>query len=152
VLSQVSLNPSYAPGMHPVLDGYIAAASLVASLRDPARIGEVMEAAATVGVTRIYSATRTSQGPTMKKRVREMALRAAREKAEQIAAALGVKLGPPQSVRESQYESWTGLRGWGSGMENNVASTVQPSDQPERAAAPDAVQLHLGLQVSFAIL
>ncbi len=129
----------------------VHAGSLV--LSDPAEAaGDFLSRAAAAGVTHIYSASRTSQGPSMKKRVREMALRAARDKAQQIAQSLGVKLGPVQSVRESQYESWAGYRGWSSGMDNNVASTIQPTDQPERAGAPDAIQLHLGLQVSFSIL
>jgi uncharacterized protein YggE len=147
VLSQVSLNPSY---VHTQIDGYVASVSLVATLRDSSRIGEVMEAAATAGVTRISSATRTSQQVEMKRRVRDLALRAARDKAEQIARTLGVKLGAVQAVRETQGESWAGGRWWYGGMENNIVSQQRPS-QPERVVAPDWIQLHLGLQVTYAI-
>jgi uncharacterized protein YggE len=147
VLSQVSLNPSY---NHQAIDGYVAGVTLVATLHDSSRIGEVMEVAAGAGVTRISSATRTTQQVAMKKKVRELALRAAREKAEQIARTLGVRLGAVQAVRETQHESWSGSRWWSSGMENNVVSQ-QPPSVAESLVAPDWIQLHLGLSVTFAI-
>jgi uncharacterized protein YggE len=154
VISQLSLHPSYVrlAGGREKIDGYVASASLVATLRDPTRIGDVMEIAAGLGVTRIYSIARTSKGPEMKKRVREMALRAAREKAEQIARELGVEVGLVQSVRELQ-QGFAG-RGWYGGLvnaENRVAAAPGSSDQPEKAVAPDAIQLHLDVGVTFAI-
>ncbi len=153
VLSHVGLQQSFAPGPIRTPDGYLASVTLIATLRDPARIGLVMEAAAAAQVTRISSTMRTSKGPEMKKRVREMALHAAREKAAQIARNLGVKLGPVQQVRESQWESWYGGR-WTLTNENAYASGPRGGgggEQPERAPSPDAIPLILGLNVTFAI-
>jgi len=153
VLSQVGLSPSYSHsyGRTPTLDGYLASVSLVATLRDSAQIGALMEVAARLGVTRISSSSRTSKGPEMKKRVREMALRAAREKAEQIARGLGLKLGAVQTVRESQHESWMG-NGYGvANNDNRIASAAPSGDPTAQAVAPDAIRMHLGLTVAFAI-
>lgn len=61
-----------------------------------------MEAGAEAGAIAMTSQFRRSDLPEMKKKVRDMALAAAQDKANQTAHALGIKIGRITSVAESQ--------------------------------------------------
>ena len=105
-----------------------------------------------VGAARMRTHFRSSRMQEMKRRVREMALKAAHAKAVQIAKATGVHVGQLRTVRETTGGSWLGSRwGWG-GVDNvvvNSASSVHaPGGGPAR---PDAIRLRLSVAVRYAI-
>ena len=106
-LSNLSLDPIYVP---PTPGGweslrvrtYRSTITITATTKDFAKIGDMMDAAATAGATSMSTAFRRSDLPELKKKVRDMALTAAKAKAEQTAATLGIKLGRITAVAENQ--------------------------------------------------
>jgi len=64
-------------------------------------IADIMETGANAGATSLSSQFRRSDMPELKKKVRDMALAAARAKAEQTVKALGIELGRVVSVNEA---------------------------------------------------
>ena len=72
------------------------------------KIGDIMDAGATAGVTAMSTAFRRSDLAQLKKKVRDMALAAAKDKAKQTADALGIKLGRVTTVGEAANGSMWG--------------------------------------------
>jgi uncharacterized protein YggE len=111
-LSELRLSPVYADSSNrdstPKITAYRAAVTLTATTRKIDQIGALMETAATAGVTSMSSELRRSDMPELKKKVRDMALRAAREKAEQSARTLEIKLGRIFTVTEATMDpTWS---------------------------------------------
>lgn len=100
-LSTLSLEPVYAPtAPYNVVIGYRAAIVVTATTRDFGKIATLMEAGAEAGATAMTSQFRRSDLPELKKKVRDMALAAAQDKAKQTAHALGIQIGPVINVSE----------------------------------------------------
>lgn len=105
-VSNLQLDPIYEPSKHGwtqliKVATYRAQITVTATTRDFAKLGDMMDAAASAGATSMSSAFRRSDLPEQKKKVRDMALAAAKAKAEQTAATLGIKLGRITSVAEN---------------------------------------------------
>ena len=99
-LSYLTLEPVYDEGwLH--IRTYRAQIKVTATTKNFGKIASIMEAGATAGATQMSSAFRRSDLPELKKKVREMALVAAKEKAQQTAGTLGIKLGRITSVAEN---------------------------------------------------
>jgi uncharacterized protein YggE len=84
------------------LTHYHAELVITATTRDFTKVADIMEAGARAGAIAITSQLRRSDMPALKKQVRDMALAAAKDKAEQTAHALGFKVGRVTSVVENQ--------------------------------------------------
>ena len=99
---QVSLNPVYDfSGNTQRLTGYQASQSLDIRLRDLAKLGPVIDAAVGAGATTVSSVTLSVADPAAATdQARDQAVDDARRRAERIAAAAGVTLGPPASIVE----------------------------------------------------
>ena len=97
-----ALGPVYEPNLYPLkIHTYRAQITVTATTRDFAKIGPLMELGAESGVTEMASNFRRSDIPELKKKVRDMALAAAKEKAQQTASALGIEVGRVVAVSES---------------------------------------------------
>jgi uncharacterized protein len=128
-----------------VLYGYRAEIQIVATLHDFGRIGELAQHAASAGADSMSTRFRSTELTKYKARVREMALKAAREKAEHTASALGITLGPVISVREiSTSNSW---QTYGQ-VANSVAFEDGTQDAPLQAETQD---LSLTIEVSYSL-
>jgi uncharacterized protein len=97
--------------------------TVTATTKDFGKIGDIMDAGASAGATSMSTAFRRSDLAELKKQVREMALTAAKAKAEQTAAALGIKLGRVTSVGENQ-----GGVMWHHGYFPQVANVMESRD------------------------
>lgn len=75
---------------------------VTATTHDFSKIADLMEAGAGAGATEMSSELRRSDMPALKKQVRDLALAAAKDKAEQTAHALGFKVGRVLTVGENQ--------------------------------------------------
>jgi uncharacterized protein YggE len=84
------------------VDHYQAELTITATTRDFGKIGDILDAAANAGATTMNTEFRRSDLPELKKKVRDMALTAAKDKAKQTAGTLGIKLGRIVSVAENQ--------------------------------------------------
>ena len=137
-LSLVTLEPIYEPnatGWAQIkVHTYRAQITVTATTRDFGKISTLMEAGADAGATTMSSQFRRSDLPELKKKVRDMALAAAKDKAKQTAGALDVKLGRIISVAENPNGSmWTNSyfpqaanaeRSFGNGVA--LGGTLQP--------------------------
>jgi len=104
-LSYLSLEPVYAETEHGFsssrIVGYRAAVTVTVTTKSFDKIAEIMETGANAGATSMSSQFRRSDLPELKKKVREMALAAAKDKAAQTAKTLGIELGRIVSVNEN---------------------------------------------------
>jgi uncharacterized protein len=142
-VSQASLWPTYD---HTKVDGFQAQISITALVRASDQLAQVMDAAVDAGVTQFHTRFESSTITEKKKRVRQMALEAAQEKAQQIAQATGVALGSLQVVTE--LSGSTSYWPYG-GAEANVVN-VSASERGE-AGRPGSIPLSLTLRVAYAI-
>jgi uncharacterized protein YggE len=104
-LSYLTLEPFYDPPASqfaaPHLHGYRGSLTVTATTKAFSKIGAMMDAGADAGATSLTTQFRRSDLSDLKKKVREMALTAAREKAKQTATALDFQLGRITTVSES---------------------------------------------------
>ena len=98
-LSSVMLNPNYR-GLAAVVVGYRAQVTLTLTTKRFENIAPMMEAGARAGALTMSTQFRRSDISELKKKVREMALKAAKEKAQLTASALDISLGRVTSVGE----------------------------------------------------
>jgi hypothetical protein len=112
-LSYLTLNPIYDPNpsgwAQLSIHTYRAEITVTATTHKFDQIGAIMEAGAEAGSSSMSSQFRRSDLAELKKQVREMALTAAKAKAQQTATALGIKLGRIVSVGENVNGSMWGV-------------------------------------------
>jgi uncharacterized protein YggE len=105
-LSNLQLDPIYEPNREGwatlKVRTYRAQITVTATTKDFSKIAEIMDVAANAGATQVSNQFRSSDLPALKKKVRDMALAAAKDKAKQTADALGIKLGRVVTVAENQ--------------------------------------------------
>ena len=105
-LSNLELDPIYEPNEEGwatlEVRTYRAQMTVTATTKDFSKIADMMDAAASSGAKSISNQFRRSDLPELKKKVRDMALTAAKDKAKQTADALGIKLGRITAVAENQ--------------------------------------------------
>jgi len=102
--SQLSLQPkyNYQNRQSPKIDGYEARNTVSAKTYDLDNVGAMLDALVKAGVNNINGVQFSiKDSKAAKDKAREDAIREAREKAESMAAAAGVKLGKLKSLSES---------------------------------------------------
>ncbi|HTL35671.1 MAG TPA: SIMPL domain-containing protein [Kofleriaceae bacterium] len=102
---------------------YRAQLTVTATTRDFGKIADMLDASANAGATAMSTEFRRSDLAEQKKKVRALALAAAKDKAAQTAAALGIKLGRITSVAENQ-----GGYLWNATYFPQVANAVETRD------------------------
>jgi uncharacterized protein len=120
-LSYLLLDPVYAQTTLGIptqrITGYRAEVTVTATTKRFELVGPIMEAGANAGASSMSSQFRRGDLPELKKQVREMALKAAKEKAVQTAKALGIELGRIVTVAETPNGTM-----WGSAYFPQVAN------------------------------
>lgn len=145
--SQLSVSPVYGDYPRHRIEGYVAELTFVASLRDFDRIADVLEAASSFEVSNLYTRFRSTEMAAKKKELRDMALRAARDKARQSTAVLEVVLGQVVSIEEvsrSDRASW-GTTG------NMMVNEFSSASFESQSVVPGAIRLDLTVEVQFAL-
>jgi uncharacterized protein len=144
-LSYLTLEPVYDEGwLH--IRTYRAQITVTATTKDFAKIATIMEAGATAGATQMSSAFRRSDLPELKKKVREMALTAAKDKAQQTAGVLGIKLG-----RISSVAAHMGGQMWSNAyfpQVSNMAATQAGSGTLGGALQPLTLDVTIGYELA----
>ncbi|MEL6344403.1 MAG: SIMPL domain-containing protein [Myxococcota bacterium] len=124
---------------------HTASLTVVVSLTVFERMGEVLAVGTAHGVTSAHSRYRSTQIPEKKKILREMALSAAANKAQQSATMMGVRLGPVTAIEELSRRT-----GWGSMALSNMEVAVnEPTG--EGVLMPGAMNLSLSVEVRYAL-
>jgi uncharacterized protein len=111
--------------------GYYVQNSLVVTLNDVSKVEELVTRVLQAGVTRLHEIDfQTTEFKTYREQARELALKAAREKAEKMAAVLGESIGHPLQISEgyggSAWGSWSG----GGGRRFNVMQNNAYAERP----------------------
>jgi uncharacterized protein YggE len=143
-LGHLQVGPNYRP--HPdshLIDGYDASITLVASTENFELVPALMEAAAAHEASRMSTNFRSTRMAEMKKRARDLALEAAREKANQVAEHMGVQLGELLAVEERSSEG-----SWGGFSNENMFVPAAGSEAP---LAPGALPLKLTVVVRYGL-
>lgn len=139
------------------LKGYVVRNTLAATITDPARVEGVITRVLQAGVNYIHGVDfQTTELKKHREEARQLALKAAREKAEKMAAALGRSVGNPIQISEGHMGSWlwSGWSGWGSsrghGMSQNVVQSA-PSGSGEASGtiALGKIEIRAGVNVVF---
>jgi uncharacterized protein YggE len=114
--------------------GYFARNTLVVTLTDTAKVEELVTKVLQAGVNYIHGIDfQTTEFKKYREQARELALKAAKEKADKMAAVLGQSVGAPIQINEdysgSPWWYWSSWSGWGygrnQGMSQNVIQNVQ---------------------------
>jgi uncharacterized protein len=146
-LSQMTLQPLffYPENAPPRIRGYQATLQVTASTRKFDLIGDIMEAGATAGVSTMATSFRSSDLPELKKKVRDMAIAAARDKAEQMAKGFGLKVARINLVNEA-----TAGNGWYFDPTYvNVSAAESASVRERISLSPELQPLILTVNVGY---
>ncbi len=147
--SHLNLTPRY-ERYNSAIVGYNGRITFVIKIQDPGELTRYVEAAAAAGASHLHTRFRHSRMQEMKRRVRTMALQAAKAKAEQIASVTGVQVGQVRSVGEGSHSNWMGSR-WMGNTANYVANDRSTVSGSSAVTRPDAIPLFLSVNVSYAI-
>ena len=122
----LSIEPRYKSGYSKKdFIGYFVRNTISATLTQPDKLETLITGVLTAGVTHIHGITfATTQLKKHREQARKLALEAAREKGEKMAAVFGKKIGDPIQISEHRqyshyYGSWWGY-GRGQAMSQNV--------------------------------
>jgi uncharacterized protein YggE len=114
--------------------GYFVRNTVVVTLTDVSKVEELVTQVLQAGVNYLHSIDfQTTALTQYREQARELALKAAREKADKMAAVLGQSVGAPIQISEnysgSPWGYWSSWSGWGygrnQGMSQNVVQNVQ---------------------------
>jgi uncharacterized protein len=130
-----------------VFDGYTVRNMFAVTLTDPAKVEALISRALDSGVNYLLNVDfQTSELKKHREQARELAVMAAREKAEKMAATLGATVGGPIQINEDQryflpsyYSSWSAA-GWGNAR-GDQSGPSQNTAQMGGGDATDAIAL-----------
>ena len=128
----ISIEPRYRDQWeHQTFIGYFVRKSIVIILEDTSKFEEVLSNALDAGANYVHGVQfRTTELREYRDQARALAIKAAEEKANDLAKELGQSVGKPYTIREEQagwwswYNNWWGSRWAGSRMSQNVIQNV----------------------------
>jgi uncharacterized protein len=142
--------------------GYVARNLFIVTLSDATKVEPLISKMLEIGVNHINGVEfQTTQFKQHRESARELALTAAREKAEKMAATLGCSIGKPVAINEMPggagggswyYSSWSS---WGygrssSGMSQNVIQDTRgPGGGDSESMALGKISIRAGVSVVF---
>lgn len=159
----INVEPDYGAGEQLIEPRfYVARKSIQIKLTTMTNLETVLTGLLNHGVNRIHNVDfRTTQLRKYRDQAREMATRAAREKADALAKELGVKCGKPCSVNANEGGGWWNWQqyGWGNrGYNNNYnfQNAVQNVSGPPESAGETTlsigqISVSASVNVSFLI-
>jgi uncharacterized protein len=160
---QISITPEYDRPAHqqPKLLDYVVRKEIVLTLHDTAQFEAVLEDAVESGANYVHGVQfKTTELRKHRDQARLLAVKAAKEKAEAMAAELGQKLGKPEQVQVSEYgsRSWSpysypwwgaGYYGYQQGMAQNVISNAGGGSEAEGSVAVGQIEVKASVSVTF---
>jgi uncharacterized protein YggE len=133
--THLSIEPRFEHGSYDKDDfvGYFVRSTLMVTLNDTGQIEGLLAEALQAGVTHIHGIQyETTELIMHREQARELALKAAREKAEKMAAVLGQTVGIPSHISEGYNGSVCNSGWWGGSrhfaMSQNVVQNVASGD------------------------
>lgn len=138
-LAELNIQPTYDD--HGRISGYESSIAVVATTHDFDRVGDLMEAAADAGASQMSSSFHADL-PKLKAKARDMALAAAKDKAAQIAADLGISPGKVMAVSEDNGSPYY--------YGNVVANAEDTAGNMSIGAQSDTLQLSISVTYQIA--
>ena len=139
--------------------GYFIRNTFVVTLSNPEKVEVLVSSVLQSGVNYIYGIDfQTTEFKKYREQARELALNAAKEKAEKMASALGQTIGDPLQISEGYggsdwwyYNSWSG---WGYGRSNMMSQNVvqnipSGSDNISETIALGKISIKANVSVTF---
>ncbi len=126
--------------------GFFVRTTLVVTLSDPEKVETLVTKVLQAGVNYIHGIEfQTTEFRKHRDKARELALKAAREKAEMMAGALGESVGEPIQITEQHsgqdwwyYSSWSG---WGFGRRQGMSQNVMQNASSDTGAPTESIAL-----------
>ncbi len=135
----------------PVFLGFEATKSITVKLRDLSKYEALISGVLELGVNRITGVSfRSSEELEKRKQARVLAVKAAREKAEYLAAQLGQKLGRPLWVAE--YRPERVMRPWEANVAWSPGGAPAEPDTKAGTIAPASITIRAQVEVSFELV
>ena len=141
------------------LIGYFVRNTFVVTLSDPGKVEDLVSKVLQSGVNYIHGINfQTTELKKYREQARKLALNAAKDKAEKMAAALGQTIGDPLQISEGYggsdwwyFNSWSG---WGYGRSNMMSQNVvqnipSGSDQISDTIALGKISIKANVSVTF---
>ena len=151
----LSVEIAYRDAGHPSrgIEGYYVRRAYSVTLDDVKRFDALVEAALENGANRLMGFEfKTRKLREHRDKARLLAIQAAREKAQALSAAVGLKLGAPRSVSEGSFGYWGATRswwGWGShGQAQSQNVLVTEGGDPGAETLPLG---HLGVRAQVSV-
>jgi hypothetical protein len=139
--------------------GYQTRNMFVVTLSDPGQVETLISKMLEAGVNHVNGVEfQTTQFKRHRESARELALKAAKEKAEKMAAVLGGTIGRPLTINEtynggsSYYSSWSGWgygRNWGGMSQNVIQDTRGSGGEDLQSMALGKVSIRAAVSVTF---
>jgi uncharacterized protein YggE len=147
---QVSITQRYRTGPQGDrdLDGYTVRNMFAVTLDDPKKVDALITRTLDAGANYLIGVDfQTTALKQHREQARELAIKAAREKAEKLAGPLGATVGAPMYINEDQrygsysyYSSWSS-GGWGSNARNDFVGQSQNAVQASGGETTDEIAL-----------
>lgn len=137
--------------------GYFVRKSVVVTLRDLDEFEPLLSDVLSAGTNYVHGVDfRTTQLRKHRDQARELALIAAKEKAEDMAGALGQKIGQPLTIDEG-YVHWFSPYGawWGAGPGGRMAQNVMQESgggTADTPTMPGQIAVNANVRVTFALV
>jgi hypothetical protein len=158
----LNIQPSFDNYEQHALTGYYVRRNVVIKLKDLTQFEGLLSAALDAGVNYVHGIDfRTSELRKYRDQARDLALQAAQEKAQAMAARLGQTAGEPLAIEESNnywYSPYSSYWSWGynGGMSQNVVQNAGgpasgDQSQSEQAMAPGQIAVSATVEVEFAL-
>ena len=138
--------------------GYWTDNAVIVTLHEVDKLSEVLRAALEAGATTVDDVTfSTTRARELRDQARAMAVKAAMEKARDLAGAVDLSVGEVQNIGENSWSSYYGLwnsRGQWSNLQQNVAQIAPSSGAPqpedgEFSLGQIVIQAQVDLTVAF---
>jgi uncharacterized protein len=158
---QLSIEPRYSSGGSysgsgkPVIEGYVVRRSVQVVLRDITRFDPVLSATIEAGANIVHGVQfTTTELRKYRDQAREMAMKAALEKATALARTMGMKPGKPRAISEGGGGWWSGYGAWGFGgrsmsFAQNVSQNVGGGAPSEGTLAPGQISVSANVSIVF---
>ncbi len=139
------------------LTGYVARKTIVVTLKDIGKFESLLTAALEAGANNVHGVQfRTTELRKYRDQARALAIKAAQEKAEALAAELGQKVGQPLKIEEQQSNWWAWYGGWWGGgfsgaMTQNVVQNAGGGglSSDDSTIAPGQITVNARVAVTF---
>lgn len=154
----INIEPTYEDYSARKVQVYVVRKSIEAKVTDIKGFEALLAGLLSSGVNTVHGIDmRTSQLRKHRDTARAMAIRAAREKADALAAELGVKRGKVYSVNATDWGGWwNASAGWNSRMnglmaQNSMVNAGGPAESAESTLSVGQISVSATVQVSFLI-